>query len=294
MWQEFLEFSFAKACIPTKMEVFETFTPGAMVKISAKGPSGTWITLWSGEQDKGAAAAGTSRIFAPTLATLEFPASQFRVDIDCVGWTGWYEIDAIRLTGTVMTSAALPFDRPAPGTLAGDLLALLQSGTGDVCFRAATGEEVARTAALPPPDSPQLRAHSAVVLARCPALLKAHTQPIRVPDHGAALRLVLQWIYCDAADIPGRLAIAVHVSAVRYALPALAHLALTRFASGLADSNVFAALKLVDGIADLRKTCLQFVAKHPSLMQPAAMDALSHAQLAELVTILALGVAGSA
>ena len=136
--QEFVEFHYAKAVVPTKIEIYETSCPGALVKISGKGPSGAWVELYSGPADK--AANSKSRIFSPSLKTVEEPISEFRFDIDATGWVGWYEIDAVSLTGSRVELVQPAVPLPSPHSLAADLLALFQSQTGDVTFICPNGD----------------------------------------------------------------------------------------------------------------------------------------------------------
>jgi len=94
--QEFLELQFKNKVVPTKIEIYETFHPGSLVKISAKNEDGKWVALWKGkrknEEEK-------SRIFKPKLKECDFATNEIRLDIDQVGAISFYEIDAVRLFG---------------------------------------------------------------------------------------------------------------------------------------------------------------------------------------------------
>ena len=281
--QEFIEFTIAKPCTPSNVEVYETSCPGALVKISAKSPTtNNWVILWSGDITRDTAAK-QARIFSPVLLTeVEFETSEFRLDMDVAALGSWYEIEAVNVTGSVVEQAAPPFERPQPTTLAGDMLALFQSQTGDVTFVTPTGEAV--------------KAHSPIVLARCPTLLKSRSDPIHVADHPAVLKTVLHYVYSDTADVTAGTSVAVFVASKKYGLDKLASLALARFNGGLTHDNVFAALRLVNHVPELRHACLKYVATHPSLLSvggegSTGVGALTREQLAELVTIFAAGKA---
>lgn len=51
------------------MAVFETYNPGALVRIWALGPT-SWILLWEGEPEY---AGDTPRIFSPPIREIKFP-----------------------------------------------------------------------------------------------------------------------------------------------------------------------------------------------------------------------------
>jgi hypothetical protein len=188
-----------------------------------------------------------------------------------VGWPSWYEIDAICLTGRAVESCSLSYVPPSPGTLAGDLLQLLSSHTGDVTFLT--------------PNGTSIKAHSTIVLARCPTLLKARGDPIHVPDHPSVVAALLQYIYTDTADISASLSIGIFIAAQRYGLDALAARAQQRFAMGLSKDNLIRALEVVGGITPLRASCMQFLASHPAMLTADASFPTD--VLTELVPLLA-------
>ncbi len=196
-----------------------------------------------------------SRIFSPEpLVKLEFPTKTFRFDINPTGWSSWYEIDAVAITGDVAAVPVAAYKAPAPKTLAGDLLALFEAQSGDVTFETPTGEQV--------------KAHMAILAARCPVILKSHDLLIRVPDHVVILRTVLNFIYTDTADLPVELAVPVYVAASRWGLDNLAALAVKVFRSALNAGSVFGILQFVDGIPELRQACIEYLAAHPRLLLP--------------------------
>jgi len=94
--QEFLELQFKNKVNPRKIEIYETFNPGSLVKISAKDSNKKWVTLWKSKRKNEAA---KSRIFKPKLEKVDFQTNEIRLDIDTVGSIGFYEIDAVKLIG---------------------------------------------------------------------------------------------------------------------------------------------------------------------------------------------------
>ena len=81
-----------------------------------------------------------------------------------------------------MVSGAQAFARPEPKTLAGDLLLLFTSQSGNVTFTSANGMTV--------------HAHSDIILARCPSLLKSRNEFIQLPEHSSVLTALLTYFTC--------------------------------------------------------------------------------------------------
>jgi hypothetical protein len=94
---EFLELKFKKKVFPSKIEVYETYNPGSLVKISAMNENKKWVTLWKGKREK--QTISKSRIFKPKLKEIDFQTNLIRLDIDTNGSSSFYEIDAVRLIG---------------------------------------------------------------------------------------------------------------------------------------------------------------------------------------------------
>lgn len=63
------EVSFERAVYPMEVSIFETYNPGAMIRIWAWGPS-TWMLLWEGEPEY---VGDTPRIFSPPIRQMDFP-----------------------------------------------------------------------------------------------------------------------------------------------------------------------------------------------------------------------------
>jgi len=95
--QEFLHLKFQTPVHICGVDVFETWNPGCVVKISAF--DGTkWQVLWSGpvEQHR---LPELPRVFSPSFPCTTFKSDHIRIDLDCRRSVSWTEIDAIRLRG---------------------------------------------------------------------------------------------------------------------------------------------------------------------------------------------------
>lgn len=61
-----IEVSFERAVYPLEVAIFETYNPGALVRIWALGSS--WMLLWEGEPEY---AGDTPRIFSPPIREIK-------------------------------------------------------------------------------------------------------------------------------------------------------------------------------------------------------------------------------
>ena len=61
-----IELEFARAVYMCGIEIYETFNPGAVVRILVLSPQGVWESAWRGEPQQMALPA-RSRVFAPTI-----------------------------------------------------------------------------------------------------------------------------------------------------------------------------------------------------------------------------------
>ncbi|CAG5122420.1 unnamed protein product [Candidula unifasciata] len=104
--EDFIEVSFSECLFPVRIEVYETFNPGAIVRILACDRDGgsdidrgkiTWVTLWSG---KPRPCRQRPRIFAPHLKKTDFATNLIRLEL-CHRYLDYYtELDGIKLVGT--------------------------------------------------------------------------------------------------------------------------------------------------------------------------------------------------
>lgn len=99
---EFLTLDFLQEMWLQKVEIYETFTPGALVRVTAyrnhpnSGDMGQVIYQGNVELNLPA----MSRIKEiPIQQQLQFPVRYLRLDMDTSNQTGFYEIDAVRITG---------------------------------------------------------------------------------------------------------------------------------------------------------------------------------------------------
>lgn len=95
---EFIIVEYDHAVHPEQIEIYETYNPGAVMRVSARnGNDAEWITVW--ETDRPHVEA-QSRIFSvPFQNQVPHEIDQIRLDIDCSAASNWCEIDCIKLVG---------------------------------------------------------------------------------------------------------------------------------------------------------------------------------------------------
>ncbi|XP_038209936.1 F-box/LRR-repeat protein 4 [Zerene cesonia] len=93
--QDYVEVSFERSVYPLEVAVFETYNPGALVRIWAYGPT-SWILLWEGEPEY---AGDTPRIFSPPIRQINYPTRILRLEFNHRLLPYYTELDAILLRG---------------------------------------------------------------------------------------------------------------------------------------------------------------------------------------------------
>ncbi|XP_063536179.1 F-box/LRR-repeat protein 4 [Cydia strobilella] len=93
--QDFVEVSFEKAVYPVEVSVFETYNPGALVRIWAQGPS-MWLLLWEGEPEY---AGDRPRIFSPPIRQIDVLTRVLRLEFNHKLLPYYTELDAVLLKG---------------------------------------------------------------------------------------------------------------------------------------------------------------------------------------------------
>jgi hypothetical protein len=89
---EFIELEYPDELIITKLNIYETFHAGAVIRIKLKNRFNIWETVW---ETSNAQNLETSRIFSPVLRSVTFKTKFVRLDLDCTVANNWCEIDAV-------------------------------------------------------------------------------------------------------------------------------------------------------------------------------------------------------
>lgn len=95
MGDVWVELDYERAVVPAAVRIRETLCPGGVARVLARGPDGSWVTLWEGTAD----AASPPRWFEPPLTGSAVAASTIRLVLDTDRVQGWEEIDAVELVG---------------------------------------------------------------------------------------------------------------------------------------------------------------------------------------------------
>jgi hypothetical protein len=94
--EETLTLVYEHVVTPTGVRIFESYNPGAVVRIEAFDlDEEEWVVLWEGQEltDE------PLRTFSPALDEAEFQTDQLRLTLDTAAVGGWNEIDAVELLG---------------------------------------------------------------------------------------------------------------------------------------------------------------------------------------------------
>ncbi|GKT34472.1 unnamed protein product, partial [Aduncisulcus paluster] len=226
--QETLVIVYDKPVLPLRMEIYETYNPGALIRVQGcyipcddiPVPGGfvdeniVWEMLWENTDRK--RGAPCSLINKLTLSPSGHPLNVFKLSIDCSGWSDWYEIDAINLVGDIEIEPSIspisPFSLPyiMMKMLKGEILpydgfiqcTLGKHETGerdgmifddviaDIYSLSTSEKEVSRQSA----DEVsvfRIPIHSEIVKGRMPALLDVP------PSFHTVIRAILEYIYSD-------------------------------------------------------------------------------------------------
>ncbi|CAF1235201.1 unnamed protein product, partial [Rotaria sordida] len=98
---EFIIVGFERAVYPEQIDIYETYNPGAVIRVSARnGRDNTdWETVWETEAPHVEA---QSRIFSLPCRNLSCgEINQIRLDVNCSAVGNWCEIDCIKLIGYI-------------------------------------------------------------------------------------------------------------------------------------------------------------------------------------------------
>lgn len=97
----FIEVKFPRKIFITKVNIYETFHAGAVVKISAKDGQNQWVDIFNATH---AQVIRESRKFSPQIKRIMFPVDELRIEVDCSASKHYVEIDAIEIVGDMCPS----------------------------------------------------------------------------------------------------------------------------------------------------------------------------------------------
>lgn len=96
---EYIELEFEAMLYISRVEIFQNLFSGAVTRIASWDYSAkTWRTLYSGSATEPRTVYTT---FTPAISTYpSFRSNRIRIELDTCTYLGWYEIEAVRITGT--------------------------------------------------------------------------------------------------------------------------------------------------------------------------------------------------
>ena len=106
---EWIEFRFQRPCHIVRVDIYETFNPGHVTRLSAMGslPDGEvgigWRSIWEESVEERNLTYTTpplsSRINSPAHPVIPWITDSLRIDLDCRDSISWVEIDAVKIIG---------------------------------------------------------------------------------------------------------------------------------------------------------------------------------------------------
>lgn len=104
--QDFVEVTFEQKVYPIKLDIYENYNPGSVVKIMAfSSMTFRWTTLWQAEQLETNLPA-KSRVFSPPLKEVGFLTDLIRLEFHHQHLRYYAQLNAVRLTGSRETAAS--------------------------------------------------------------------------------------------------------------------------------------------------------------------------------------------
>ncbi|XP_017063674.1 F-box/LRR-repeat protein 4 isoform X2 [Drosophila eugracilis] len=100
---DYIVVDFEEFVVPTEVAIFETFNPGAVVRIWAYGLTKHWTCLWEATESDLARPKLDSRRFAPALKKTTMVTKTLRIDFNHSQLNYYTEIDAIMLCGRTVS-----------------------------------------------------------------------------------------------------------------------------------------------------------------------------------------------
>lgn len=94
---QWVELGFTEAVYVDSVDIYESFNPGAIVKVELVDTTGRWHLIWEG---KGGSAGTTARVFRVKNDIVSVPCQRVRITLDTDSVSGWNEIDAVSITGS--------------------------------------------------------------------------------------------------------------------------------------------------------------------------------------------------
>ncbi|XP_074659098.1 F-box/LRR-repeat protein 4-like isoform X2 [Tubulanus polymorphus] len=128
---DFIELQFSVPVHPFEIRIYETYNPGAVVRILAVDTvRKRWEILWSGEPTD---ARRESRIFSPKLMSIPSLTSKIRLELNSKYCTYYTELDAVELIGSLQQmNSVLSVDTKYPAAASKNALEITTERFSDL------------------------------------------------------------------------------------------------------------------------------------------------------------------
>ncbi|XP_063603354.1 F-box/LRR-repeat protein 4-like [Penaeus indicus] len=100
---DFIDVRYEIAVYPIRIDFYETYNPGSVVRVWGSLEGQGWVLLWSGEAQLGLRQ--VARIFSPPVIQADKPVNLLRIEFDQHSHSYYSALDAILLVGSTHTSS---------------------------------------------------------------------------------------------------------------------------------------------------------------------------------------------
>lgn len=101
---EWVELTYPEAVVVERVDIYETYNPGAITKVELIDASGTSHLVWQGKA--AALTPAQARVFQVQNHTTRIPSNKVRITLETDKVSGWNEIDAVGLLGKKVASGS--------------------------------------------------------------------------------------------------------------------------------------------------------------------------------------------
>jgi hypothetical protein len=201
---EYLEFEYPHMMIVKGIDIYETYNPGSVFRISIRDAIGKWVIVYEDKphQQK---LQPVSRIFSPQLMETDFLTNVVRIDMDTRSSSSWSEIDAVQIFGFSYTAQGPdPIREQIPSSYIRDLNRLFDNSR-----RGLSTSKISCGAVGKSDDKIEYSVHLPLIKHRCPVLYEKITNAYQNNhvdgDHlNDAISVMIRYIYTDEVVIPSK------------------------------------------------------------------------------------------
>jgi hypothetical protein len=93
---DWLDAGFATPVVPTQINIYESYTPGSIIRVEVRDTDGSYHTVWEGTP---ASVSTCPRTFVINITDIDYKVTSVLISVDQSVLGDWDEIDAVELVG---------------------------------------------------------------------------------------------------------------------------------------------------------------------------------------------------